>query len=175
MYQEPSNTLFSVSSDSSSVKSVEPIFALPPLPEDVPEDELVSGNYDVEFENGWRKSVSLSQLQRSGRVDKACVSDIKTDYSLSFWSIGLNCEFWPLLTVGNPGGFTTKRSYYLGTWRLLNLRKARGKCSSVHSSFETPKSLPLTSTLMGTLPKIPLKSYYDQLFMVLSQFRVSLC
>ena len=82
--QNLSNTLFSVSSDSSSVKSVEPIFALPPLPEDVPEDELVSGNYDVEFENGWRKSVSLSQLQRSGRVDKASVSDTKTDFCKVF-------------------------------------------------------------------------------------------
>ena len=37
------------------------------------EDELVSGNYDVEFENGWRKTVSLSQLQRSGRVDKSTI------------------------------------------------------------------------------------------------------
>ena len=46
---------------------------MPAIPGDVNEDDLVSGNYDVEFDNGWRKSVSLSALQRSGRIDKATI------------------------------------------------------------------------------------------------------
>lgn len=63
----------SVSSEPSSVKSIEMPFIMPAIPGDVNEEDLVSGNYDVEFDNGWRKSVSLSALQRSGRIDKATI------------------------------------------------------------------------------------------------------
>ena len=63
----------SVSEDTISEKSEKIPFSMPSIPDDVSDKDLVEGNYDVEFINGWRKPVSLSALQRSGRIDKSTI------------------------------------------------------------------------------------------------------
>ena len=46
---------------------------IPPLPEDVVESEIVAGADDVELENGWRRHVKLSALQRTRLIDRRTV------------------------------------------------------------------------------------------------------
>ena len=46
---------------------------IPPIPDDVPESEIVLGADDVELDNGWRRQVKLSALQRTRLIDRTTI------------------------------------------------------------------------------------------------------
>ena len=75
---EPPHRAPSDSSSPSISRSEPPInvkipLVIPPIPDDVAESEIVAGADDVELENGWRRKVKLSALQRTRLIDRSTV------------------------------------------------------------------------------------------------------
>ena len=75
---EPSQPPPSGSSSPSSRRSDIPEIldlplVIPPIPDDVPEEEIISGADDIELENGWRRNVKLSALQRTRLIERATI------------------------------------------------------------------------------------------------------